>query len=377
MSENHYEELGVEPGASRDEIRDAHRARVADLEAARDKKGVTEAQLQQNREAVARARKAWNVLSDPYQRGRYDQRIAAPPAADVELIDDDDEPAGDTGVELTGWRKFMAPPPPKTTGTKNGKNPPAGGRPRPEPTIVLPDGLQLAEPRARGMALLFDLAILAVLFFGVNLVVPGVIQSDYSHIQKQITKVNDLHDARVSIDDAQSSLAKAKTKSDTTSATKDLKSAQTAFTKAEKAAKKEGVPVVAPDNVSSLEKQSDQPTAKALQTQADKLSDKVKTTGYIASLITLILALLYLVPVTARTGRTFGMRSRHVKVVRVDGSPVGWYASFTRFLIPLLFAVAIPVVGAAIGFAIVGWAYFDKNRQGIHDKLARTVVVDA
>jgi RDD family len=377
MSENHYEELGVETGASRDEIRDAHWARVADLEAAREKKGVTEAQLQQNREAVARVRKAWNVLSDPYQRGRYDQRIAAPTAADVELIDDDDETAGGAEVELTGWRKFMAPPPPRQTGTKNGKKPPTGGRPRPEPTIVLPDGLQLAEPRARGMALLFDLAVLAVLFFGVNFVVPGVIQSDYSHIQKQITKVNDLHDARVSIDDAQSSLAKAKTKSATTSATKDLKSAQTAFTKAENAAKKEGVPVVVPDSVASLQKQSDQPTAKALQTQANKLSDKVKTTGYIASLITLILALLYLVPVTARTGRTFGMRSRHVKVVRIDGSPVGWYASFTRFLIPLLFAVAIPVVGAAIGFAIVGWAYFDKNRQGIHDKLARTVVVDA
>ena len=52
--DNYYEELGVEPGASRDEIREAHRQRVSDLEAAREKKGVTESQLQANREQVAR-----------------------------------------------------------------------------------------------------------------------------------------------------------------------------------------------------------------------------------------------------------------------------------------------------------------------------------
>jgi uncharacterized RDD family membrane protein YckC len=30
-----------------------------------------------------------------------------------------------------------------------------------------------------------------------------------------------------------------------------------------------------------------------------------------------------------------------------------------------------------IGLAIVAWSFFDKNRQGLHDKLARTVVVSA
>ena len=49
MTDNYYEELGVEPGASRDELREAHRQRVADLEAARAKKGVTDSQLQANR----------------------------------------------------------------------------------------------------------------------------------------------------------------------------------------------------------------------------------------------------------------------------------------------------------------------------------------
>jgi uncharacterized RDD family membrane protein YckC len=389
MTDNYYEELGVDPGASRDEIRNAHQERVAELERARDKKGVTEAQLQQNRDAVAKVRKAWNVLSDPYQRGRYDQQIAAPVADDVELIDDDDPGGvgsgsnGNSGaeVQLTGWRKLIAPPPPKpgakAGGAKPARNQATGRKERPEPTIVLPDGLRLAEPRTRGMAVLFDIAVLIVIFFGVNLLLPNLIQSDYKDIQDRITKVNDLHDTRSSIDDAQKSLSGAKSQADKTSANKALKSAQHDFTKAETAAKKAGVSFTAPSDVTSLQKPSDPPTAKAFQTQADKLTDKIKTTGYITSLIMLILAMGYLVPITAITGHTFGMRGRKIKVVRIDGSPVGWYASFARFLIPVLLAVAIPAYGALLGLGVVGWAYFDKNRQGIHDKLARTVVVDA
>jgi uncharacterized RDD family membrane protein YckC len=40
-------------------------------------------------------------------------------------------------------------------------------------------------------------------------------------------------------------------------------------------------------------------------------------------------------------------------------------------------AVAIPQLGALLGLAMVAWGYFDRNGQGIHDKLARTLVVDA
>src|SRR2546429_5091723 len=104
MTDNYYEELGVEPGATRDEIRDAHRQRVADLEAAREKKGVNESQLQANREQVARVRAAWNVLSDPFQRQRYDAELAAPAPADVELVDDDEGAQPGTDVEVKGWR---------------------------------------------------------------------------------------------------------------------------------------------------------------------------------------------------------------------------------------------------------------------------------
>ncbi len=369
--ENYYDELGVEPSASRDEIRDAYRARVADLEAQREKKGITDAQLQQNRDQVARVRAAWNVLSDPFQRKRYDAQLGAGAGDEIDLVDadaDDDAAETGAGAQLTGWRKLMAPPPAKGAGGKNGSGSGAKGagnkRPRPEPTIVLPAGMQLAEPRVRGMALLFDLSILIVIFFGVSLVVPGLIQSDYHDIQDRITKVNSLHDARQSLDDAEKSVADAKTNAETKSAQSDLKSAQSDYTKAKKDASKAGV-----TNTSG--------SAKQLQTQADDLTAKIRTTGYITSGLTLVLGLAYLVPITARKGYTLGMRNRRIKVVRVDGSPPGWYASFTRFALPLLLAIAIPSFGAILGLGMVAWGYFDRNGQGIHDKLARTVVVAA
>jgi uncharacterized RDD family membrane protein YckC len=91
--------------------------------------------------------------------------------------------------------------------------------------------------------------------------------------------------------------------------------------------------------------------------------------------------LLYLVPITAKTGRTLGMRNRRLKVVRVDGSPVTWWAAFARFFVPLTVAfvllIQLSTLAPLLGLAIVGWSFFDKNRQGIHDKLARTVVVSA
>jgi curved DNA-binding protein CbpA len=359
MSDNYYEELGVEPGASRDEIRDAHRQRVADLEAAREKKGTTDSQLQANRDEVARVRAAWNVLSDPFQRQRYDAQLAGPEVVagdDVELVDDDAGPQAGTEPQLTGWRKLLAPPPPQPkTGNRNGngagdKAQPTNKRPRPEPTIVLPDGMRLAEPRVRGMALLFDISILIVIFFGVNLVLPGLIQSDYKDIQDRITKTNDLHDSRQTLDNAKSA--------------NDKKSAQKDYDKAKKDAEKAGV-----TNVDG--------TAKQLQQQSDKLTEKIRTTTYVTSGVTLVLGLAYLVPITARKGYTLGMRGRKIRVVRIDGSPPGWYASFTRFALPLIFAIAIPSFGVVLGLGMVAWGYFDKNGQGVHDKLARTVVVAA
>jgi len=380
MTDNYYDELGVDPDATRDEIRDAHRQRVADLEAAREKKGVTESQLQANREQVARVRAAWNVLSDPFQRQRYDAELSASATDDVELVDDDDAgPQAGTEVEVKGWRKLLAPPPPKPAASGGGdgangangkaaKQQPTNRRPRPEPTIVLPGGMQLAEPRQRGMAMLFDIAILMVIYTGISFLLPAVIQSDYSDIVKQIDKVSSLNSAQNDVNDAQKALDDAKNASDTKSAQKDLTSAQKDVTKATKEVKDAGI-------------KNPPTTAKASDAKEQDLRDSIVGTQYAISVTILALGLLYLVPSTARTGRTFGMRNRRLKVVRVDGSPCGWWPAFIRFFIPLAVAfvllIQLSTLAPLLGLAIVGWSFFDKNRQGIHDKLARTVVVAA
>jgi hypothetical protein len=222
------------------------------------------------------------------------------------------------------------------------------------------------------MALLFDVSILIVIFFSVSLIVPRLIQSDYQDIQDRITKTNDLHDSRQDVSDAQKSVNDAKTDADAKSAQKDLTSAEKDYKSAVKDAKDADVPE------KYLSTDFDNlPTAKQLQAYSDNQADKIKTTGYITTGLTFVLALAYLVPLTARKGYTLGMRGRKIRVVRVDGSPVGWYAAFTRFALPILLALAIPSFGVILGLGMVAWGFFDRNGQGIHDKLARTLVVDA
>ena len=84
----------------------------------------------------------------------------------------------------------------------------------------------------------------------------------------------------------------------------------------------------------------------------------------------LVIFLLYCVPSTAITGQTLGMKLRRVRVVRLDGSKVGWAGAFARFVIPLAVALLLPQLGAIIGLGMVLWFLRDKNRQGVHDKLA-------
>ena len=70
------------------------------------------------------------------------------------------------------------------------------------------------------------------------------------------------------------------------------------------------------------------------RSSADKLGDDIQGTQYGSYLVMLVLALLYLVPTTAITGRTLGMRGRKIRIVRVDGSPVGWYGRVRALLHP-------------------------------------------
>ena len=68
---DYYDLLGINTGADKDAIRTAYRDRL---------EGASQSER-------AKLNKAWNVLSDPVQRGRYDEYLAS----DSEFGDADDE----------------------------------------------------------------------------------------------------------------------------------------------------------------------------------------------------------------------------------------------------------------------------------------------
>jgi uncharacterized RDD family membrane protein YckC len=75
----YYDLLGVAPDAPKDEIRSAYQAKLADVRADRSKEEETRRPsddvIRAKREEEAELRTAWQILSDPVQRQRYDERV--------------------------------------------------------------------------------------------------------------------------------------------------------------------------------------------------------------------------------------------------------------------------------------------------------------
>ncbi len=83
-----------------------------------------------------------------------------------------------------------------------------------------------------------------------------------------------------------------------------------------------------------------------------------------------VLALLgvYYVGFWTRGGQTLPMKTWHVRLVRAeDGGPVGLARAIHRYVLAVLGTVAL-----GLGFA---WALVDRDRQFLHDRLARTALV--
>jgi uncharacterized RDD family membrane protein YckC len=66
-------------------------------------------------------------------------------------------------------------------------------------------------------------------------------------------------------------------------------------------------------------------------------------------------------------GQTPGKRLLGLRVVRLDGKPMSWWASFERFG-----GYSASVITGLLGFAQILW---DRNRMALHDKITETVVV--
>ena len=66
-------------------------------------------------------------------------------------------------------------------------------------------------------------------------------------------------------------------------------------------------------------------------------------------------------------GQTFGKMALRIKVVNEDGSPLDYRKAFLRWLGYFLCDLTLD-----IGYL---WAAFDLRKQGLHDKVCKTIVV--
>ena len=77
----------------------------------------------------------------------------------------------------------------------------------------------------------------------------------------------------------------------------------------------------------------------------------------------------YFVWFWTHNGQTLPMKTWNIRIVAADGGRVGVARAIHRYLIALLGLAA-----AGLGFI---WALFDRDRQFLHDRLARTALVNA
>jgi curved DNA-binding protein CbpA len=337
MTDDYYELLGVEPDTATGDIRTAYRERKAALDAKGDKA------------EIGKLNKAWNVLSDPYQRGRYDEQRghAAENGDELEAA----PVATPAEREAPAPRRRLFEPRPR------------GERAPQTPTIDLPPGRTLAQQRPRIMAMVVDVAVMIFLLFGVQaLVGDRLVERWYPNEHAELTSITD--DPSGS---QKSQIDEAKDKADASDEAAD---------KAEKAKV---------DNAAALRDRADadKKAYDDLNDRVTHLSRKVYPAGIVVLEGIMLACLAYLVVPSAISGQTLGKRLQRIRVIRQDGSPLGWSGALVRYGLIILatnLLLLIPGLGA-IGIAIVfivvlGWMR-NANRQAMQDRIAKTLVVDA
>ena len=80
-----------------------------------------------------------------------------------------------------------------------------------------------------------------------------------------------------------------------------------------------------------------------------------------------------------RRGQTPGKSLLGIRVLRTDGTASDWGWTFVReFVVKFaLFEVAADMVSFGLASVLdLFWAFWDRDRQTLHDKIVKTVVVD-
>ncbi|MGA1797008.1 MAG: RDD family protein [bacterium] len=80
-----------------------------------------------------------------------------------------------------------------------------------------------------------------------------------------------------------------------------------------------------------------------------------------------VIVALYFIYFHARFGQTPGKRLLHLKVIRTDGSPLGFIKAAERFI-----GYIISLLPLYVGFLMIA---FSREKQGLHDLIAGTFVI--
>lgn len=356
----HYDVLGVEPSADKDTIRNAYQTRLtevqADVQREQAAKKPDQTSIDGYRREEASIRGAWQVLSDPYQRGRYDATIEM--GGDVvEDAEADDEDGAEVEVaESRAGGRGRRPRQPI-------ERPPSMFSPEPLSTPPSwPPGIQPPPSRARVLAMFIDMVVLMVIFV---LYVVGrgyALEERYPRVVDKLDRVTECSD-RLDLAKDRDPLSLNRIER-----VEDFCSERTGVDLASSSRR---------ENFTKEERLDD-----AIDRADDKYRDLLgKTQGFQLLLLgVLLLAMLgYLVPSSVSSGKTLGKKLMQIRVVNADGSPLRLRGALVRYGLPVLVVLMLQSFGP-IGFAIALFGVLtwprNANIQGLHDRIARTIVVD-
>jgi curved DNA-binding protein CbpA len=354
-TDDYYDLIGVSPDADRNTIREAYRARRAEL--GDDENG---------RAAAAKLNRAWNVLSDTRQRERYDEALASARVDGETVVPDDIEsPNGNGTRPLTRGQQR------RQRFTQQQTN--RGNRPARQPVQMLTEinGVPLASVRDRMFALVVDgiIAFLLLYIGGFLVAVPAWEKSQQPKVVDTITHLVNAQDTAQKQIDHYSNLRK------------DLKNPGKTD------------PTLCKQHAQHFESQAQQYLCQqklyenhfdALGKRVSKQQSKLTGTAFQAFAACALVALLIFAVPTALTGKSPGKALRKIKLVKDDAvTPVGWGTAFLHYGVTLGFIVASFSFGqlATIAWIVVvfGVSSFTRNakRQGWDNRISHTVVVPA
>ena len=351
-TDDYYEMLGVDEDAPVDDIRAAYRdkrAAALDIDDSPKNKN-KDRDAERARAEAAALNKAWNVLSDPYQRGRYDEQRASGDAdLDGEADDDGDSapvarPAAAKSAKSTKSDEPMSKANARRAARANAK-----------PTVQLPEGMHFPSTRRRLTGMGIDLGVLVVIIVASLIIGTQLGKSQHP---------TEYHDA--------ANLSKT-----------EIPAAE----KAVSAAKKTQSSVEKSKGVNSSEAKDAAAATKTAQANLDKLNKQLTSDQKVLAPIQLVvsgiaflLALFVLLVPSLLIGQTLGKRLQHLYVYNVNGNRARWQELFRRYG-ALVFAAYLlstllrsPVGGLIVVFVATLWTR-NPNQQGWQDRFAKTLVL--